>query len=197
MLSNSLKTLLNEVKKISERISIWNKTRCDSLSACARQARKVVKLIRDDLVNNNYDASTTSYRAWRLSIIPLISKQCKDEIFDALNDGEEKYLSVYKCNCIALLIVEEAISQIDDESVVGDYDFNSNIKLVLNSLYSEFNDSGKYTACIQNFPSKSENLKLEELKYCGKGIEYLKLKAERKNSMKGNFNTSNLYASQS
>jgi len=189
MLSNSLKTLLNEVKKISERISIWNKTRCDSLSACARQARKLVKLIRDDFANNHYDVS--SYKVSRLSIIPLISKQCKDEIFDVLNDGEEKYLSVYKCNCISLLIIEEAISQINDESVVGDYDFNSNIKLVLNSLYSEFNDSGKYTACIQNFPSKTENLKLEELKYCGKGIEYLKLKSERKTSMKAMGNASN------
>jgi hypothetical protein len=87
-----------------------------------------------------------------------------------------------------LLIIEEAISQINDESVVGDYDFNSSIKLVLNSLHSEFNDSGKYTVYIQNFASKSENLKLEELKYCGKGIEYLKLKAERRGSMKGNFN---------
>jgi hypothetical protein len=188
MLSNSVKSLLDGVKKISERISTWNKTRCDSLSACARQARKLVKLIRDDLTNNNHNAST-SYGASRLSIIPLISKQCKDEIFDVLNDGEERYLSVYKCNCIALLIIEEAISQINDESVVGDYDFNSSIKLILNSLHTEFDtDSGKYTAYIQNFPSKSENLKLEKLKYCGKGIEYLKLKAERKSSMKSNFN---------
>ena len=145
MLSSGMKSMesaLLGIKKYTDSWKRYSKSRCDKLSCCARQARKLVKLIRDDLEANNQP-----YSGSRFSIIPLISKQCKDDVFEILNDGDEKYLTVYKCNCIALLIMDEAFLQID-ETLMIDSDLNTNVKKVLDSLYIEFKNSEKYSSQV-------------------------------------------------
>jgi len=96
----------------------------------------------------------------------------------------ERYLSHYKCNVVALMILEEAML-IFQEEVGGDAsNLNTIDTLLLASLeflIDEFKKTPPYRSKV-DIEMVDEKIRLFQLKFKGHGIDYLMEARKRKNS---------------
>jgi hypothetical protein len=173
-MSNPWKLMLSGGKSL--RSLMGYDQRCEKMSSCATQARALVKLIEGEISNTGGTSSE------EIMTFILLSRKSQDTILSFLDDchkadGRQSYhyLTVYKCNVLALLTVDEALRQVDE----GAYDSSKleNITKVLYSLH-EYLNGGSFCSTITINTHIAGMMELHKLQYVGRGMEYLKKRKE-------------------
>ena len=91
-------------------------------------------------------------------------------------DGvSQHYLTVYKCNAIALLTVEEALQQVYEEPESSK---KENALKVLEDVQHYLVNSAMFSSTISANSNVNAKLELYKLQYQGRGIEYLNLRKQ-------------------
>ena len=141
--------------------------RCEKMSSCAIQARELVKLIESEKVN----AADKPPRIIQEKLITFL-----DECHRADGGKTYHYLTVYKCNAMALLTVDEALRQVYDAMNSAYYESakSEHVLRALEALYDYLNDNSLFSATIKANAHAGEMMELYKLQYVGRGMEYLK-----------------------
>ncbi len=154
--------------------------RCEKLSSCATQARELVKLIEGEISNTRMMTTTTTTTTTFL----LLSRKSQDTIISFLDDchkvdGRQSYhyLTIHKCNVIALLTIDEALLQLDEGINSYDSEKLENIIKVLGSLY-EYLNMAPYCSTITTNSHLADVMELHKLQYMGRGMKYLQKRKE-------------------
>jgi len=177
----------------------YNK-RCDPQSQCAQSARKLLSVLRAFHSRNPtmelYDDNVAAVHAKRvvMEILDLcMEPETETETYHQVEGGamnqlryysKDRFLSTYKCNILALMILEEAILQFED---FNKYEMGSTGSSVVETMLM-----GSLETLIQELKSSDykskidvevldERLQLFQLKFKGEGIEFLKRLSKAKN----------------
>ena len=153
--------------------------RCEKMSSCAIQARELVKLIENEAVLKANNTATDKF----ISLPPQTQEKFikfLDECHRVDGGKTYHYLTVYKCNAMALLTVDEALRQVYDAMNSGYYESakSEHVLRVLESLYDYLNDNSLFYSTIKANAHASEMMELYKLQYVGRGMEYLKKRSE-------------------
>jgi hypothetical protein len=169
----------------------YNK-RCDIQSQCGQSAQKLLNVLHtfhsqnanSDLYCESEEAIEVRRRVMR--ILDLSSDiDGTDETYHNVGhtnkcinkDLDQKYLSQYKCNTFALMILEEAILQFEEFKCYGSQGRGMTFinNQILNSLETLINEmkSSEYKSQI-GIDFIDERIQLFKLKFRGNGVEYLK-----------------------
>ena len=148
--------------------------RCEKMSSCAIQARELVKLIESDATLKKVNAADKPPRIQEKFITFL------DECHRVDGGKTYHYLTVYKCNAMALLTVDEALRQVYDVMNSGYYESakSEHVLRALEALYDYLNDNSLFSATIKANAHAGEMMELYKLQYVGRGMEYLKKRSE-------------------
>jgi hypothetical protein len=156
----------------------WRASPCDSQSACAQQARALIKLISQDIEKHFCGFETGSD-------VPIISKQCRDSVFtlmDECGNDNHFFLSRHKCNAIALLTIEEALLQVHiGMTSAHEVPMKEKLIKVLQGLQLNLSNASIFSSTI-DIPCIAEKLELKKLQHTGRGMEYLKLLSKQNSS---------------
>jgi hypothetical protein len=147
--------------------------RCEKMSSCAIQARELVKLIESD-------ATLKANSAYKPQKIQDKFIAFLDECHRVDGGKTYHYLTVYKCNAMALLTVDEALRQVYDAMNSGYYESakSEHVLRALEALYDYLNDNSLFCSTIKANARAAEMMELYKLQYVGRGMEYLKKRSE-------------------
>ena len=130
-------------------------TRCDAQSMCAKSARNVIeKLI------NMHEQNKVGFR----DIMEMLDVCDNPE----KPDQSERYISQQGCNTLALLVVEEAILQFEEQ-----FRSRDTSDTMREAIFESLEELIMRLKHYRN-DNKSEGLRIFILKFQGRGVEYLK-----------------------
>ena len=180
-------------------VTIFKEKRCDPQSKCAECTRKLLAILHHFhstymwyKINDNHEKSFEYLEI----IMALLDLKFDSRIPGSIhlhtdmtgapkNDFivQERYLSQYKCNKLALMILKEALFQFQDSVKHGKFDINDQSidAYVLESIETlkEMIQSREYSSKT-NIESIDEKLRIYTYKFEGNGVKYLKELSESK-----------------